>query len=140
MKTLTEDIVLTHFDHHRLRGLLRVFRERSGVNPWNLDALELGLERARTVPASTIPCDVVTMNSKVALRNLATGERTSLTLAFPDAMAHDSQRVSVLSPLGLALLGCRVGDKLERCIPGCPHPLLVEGIEYQPEAAGNFYM
>jgi regulator of nucleoside diphosphate kinase len=140
MKPLTHDIVLTRFDHHRLHGLLRVFRERSAVNPWNLDALELELSRARTVAAHAIPPDVVTMNSTVALRNLVTGERTSLTLAFPDAWAHRGQCVSVLSPLGLALLGCRVGDIVERAHAAGPVPLRIETIEYQPEAEGNFCM
>ena len=137
MKTLNQDIVLTHFDHHRLRGVLRVFRERSLVGQWNLDALELGLTRARTVPADIIPSDVVTMNSKVTLRNLTTGESSSLVLVFPEALTHDPQRVSVLSPLGLCLLGSRVGDKLEHC---GPEPLLIERIDYQPEAKGNYFM
>lgn len=137
MKALNQDIVLTHFDHHRLRGMLRVFRERSLVNPWNLDALELGLTRARTVPADTIPCDVVTMNSKVALRNLTTGERSSLILVFPEALTRDPERVSVLSPLGLSLLGRYVGDILEHTDKD---PLLIERIDYQPEAKGNYFM
>ncbi|HET8940248.1 MAG TPA: GreA/GreB family elongation factor [Polyangiales bacterium] len=137
MKSLNQDIVLTHFDHHRLQGVLRVFRERSFVNQWNLDALELGLTRARTVPADTIPCDVVTMNSKVALRNLTTGERSSLILVFPEALTHDPERVSVLSALGLSLLGSRVGDMLEHC---GPEPLLIERIDFQPEAKGNYFM
>lgn len=140
MKPLTQDIVMTHFDHQRLHGLLRVFRERSGVNPWNLDALELELQRAQTVAVDSVPCDVITMNSKVVLQDLASGERISLTLVFPDALTHDPQRVSVLSPLGLALLGCRVGDKIAHCRPGLPHPLLIEEIVYQPEARGNFYL
>jgi regulator of nucleoside diphosphate kinase len=140
MKPLTHDIVLTQFDHNRLRGLLRVFRERSAVNPWNLDALELELRRARTVAADAIPSDVVTMNSTIALRNLVTGERTSLTLAFPDAFAHRGQCVSVLSPLGLALLGCRVGDIFEQSQSASPVPMRIEAIEYQPEAEGNFFM
>lgn len=140
MRPLTQDIVLTQFDHYRLQGLVRVFRERSGVSPWNLDALELELQRAQTVPVDSIPYDVVTMNSKLTLRNLRTGERRSLTLVFPDAMTHDPQRISVLSPLGLALLGCRVGDKLAHCGPGNPHPLLIEEVVYQPEATGNFFL
>lgn len=140
MKPLTHDIVLTHFDHHRLRGLLHLFRKRSAVNPWNLTALELELRRARTVAPDAIPSDVVTMNSKVALRDLAAGECLSLTLVFPDAVAQDAQRVPVLSPLGLALLGCRAGDVLEYDEPGGPRRLLIEEIEYQPEARGNFFM
>ena len=102
MNALTHEIVLTHFDHHRLQGLLHVFRKRSGVNPWSLDALDLELRRARTVAPEAIPSDVVTMNSKVVLRDLATGTSVPVTLVFPDAWAHDGQNVPVLTPLGLA--------------------------------------
>ncbi len=140
MQPLTQEIVLTHFDHHRLQGLLRVFRERSAVSPSNLDALELELRRARTVAADAIPVDVITMNSKFVLRDLVTGERMSRTLVFPDAWVHERQRVSILSPLGLALLGCRAGDTLDYGKPGSPNPLRIEEVEYQPEAKGNFFM
>lgn len=137
MKSMTQDIVLTHFDHQRLQGLVRLFRQRSAVSPWSLDALELELNRARTVAADSISSDVVTMNSKVMLRDLTTGERFSLTLVFPDALVHGRERVSVLSQLGLALLGCRVGDTVTH---GALQPLRVEAVEYQPEAKGNFFM
>lgn len=140
MKPLTHDIVLTHFDRNRLNGLLRIFRERSAVNPWNLDALELELKRARTVAAHAIPSDVVTMNTRFALRDLVKGTSTSLTLAFPDALAHRGPCVSVLAPLGLALLGCRVGDVFEQSQTAKPSRLRIDAIEYQPEAQGNFFM
>lgn len=140
MKPLTHDIMLTHFDHRRLQGLLRVFRNRSHVNPWNLSALELALNRARTVDPDVIACDVITMNSKVVLRDLATDECFSRTLVFPDAYTRDDQHVPVLSPLGLALLGCRAGDVLEYRKPGGTQRLLIEEVEYQPEAEGNFFM
>lgn len=138
MQPLTQDIVLTHFDHNRLRGLLRVLRRRCALDPWNLAELELELSRARTVAADAIPSDVITMNSKVVLRDLVTGERMCRTLVFPDALVHDQRRLSILSPLGLALLGCRAGDTLAHCRPG--NPLRIEEVEYQPEAKGNFFM
>ena len=140
MKPLTHDIVLTDFDHHRLQGLLRVFRMRSNVNAWNLTALELELRRARTVRPDAIPSDVITMNSTVALRDLETGEGFSRTLVFPGAQARDGEHVAVLSPLGLALLGCRAGDVLEYRNADGTHRLLVDEVEYQPEAKGNFFM
>lgn len=140
MKPITQDIVLTNFDHHRLRGLLSVCRERAAISPFCLHALELELSRARTVTAEAVPPDVVTMNSKLVLRNLDTGERTFITLAFPDALPHDRRRVSVLSPLGLAILGSRVGDIVHHAKPGGTHRLLIERIDYQPEAHGNYFM
>ena len=138
MKTLTHDTVLSRFDQRRLQGLLEVFRKRSAVNPWNLDALELTLRRARTVPAHEVPGDVISMNSKVALRDLNTGERLRARLVFPDAPVADGDCVPVLSPLGLALLGSRVGQVVELSRAGRRRKLLIARIEYQPEASGHY--
>jgi regulator of nucleoside diphosphate kinase len=140
MKPLTHDIVLTHFDHHRLKAMLHLFRTRSAVDPCCLDALELELERAETVPAHVVPSDVITMNSTVMLQDIATGERNCVTLVFPDAPGAHGLRVPVLSVFGLALLGCRVGHKVELSRPGGPQQLRIEAVEYQPEATGNFFM
>jgi regulator of nucleoside diphosphate kinase len=133
-------MVVTQFDLNRLRGLLSIFRERSAVNPRNLNALENELSRARTVASDAVPSDVITMNSTVVLRNLITGERLTRTLVFPDAIPHGPERVSVLSPLGLAMLGCRVGDVLEHCQLASFQPLLIDEIVYQPESKGNYFM
>jgi regulator of nucleoside diphosphate kinase len=140
MKAPAHDVVITDFDRRRLQGLLQVLRSRSGINSWNLDALELGLKRARTVAADAVPSDVVTMNSKVTLRDQATGECLTVTLVFPDASAQDRQRLPVLSPLGLALLGCRVGNVLEHKTSGGLRHLVIEKLEFQPEAKGNYFM
>jgi regulator of nucleoside diphosphate kinase len=80
------------------------------------------------------------MNSKVVLRDLATGEHIRLTLVFPASPARVGRCVPVLSPLGMALLGCRAGQVLDRSESGCYKQLLIEGVEYQPEAKGNFFM
>jgi regulator of nucleoside diphosphate kinase len=138
MRPLTHDIMLTEFDRNRLEGLLRVMRARSGIDPWNLDALELELKRARIVPIERMPANVVTMNSRVSLLDLDSGERTSMSLVFPYAAAHDHVNVPVLSPLGLALLGCREGDVLAWNTSEGPRRLRIECVVYQPEAAGDF--
>ena len=140
MRPLTHDIVLTQFDRRRLEGLLQVFRRRSGVDAWNLDALELELGRARVVPAERMPANVITMNSRVRLLDLDSGDRTAVSLVFPDAQVEDDSRVPVLSQLGLALLGCREGDVLTWQTPDGPHRLRIESVIYQPEAAGHYFV
>ena len=140
MKPQIHDIVLTQFDHHRLKGMVHVLRTRSAIDPYSLDALELELERARTVPADAVPGDVITMNSSVTLQDIATGERSCVTLVFPDARATHGRGVPVLSGLGLALLGCRVGHVVELPRAGHTQRLRIEAVEYQPEATGNFFM
>lgn len=139
MKPLMQHIVMTKFDHHRLRGLVQVLRERSIVNPWNLEALELELRRAEVVSPERVPGDVVTMNSRVLLHDLATGARVSLKLVFPGARADQEDCVPVLSPLGIALLGCRVGHVLHWDTEAGVQRLSIESVKYQPEAAGDFF-
>ena len=140
MRPLTHDIVLTQFDRRRLEGLLQVFRRRSGVDVWNLDALELELGRARVVPAERMPSNVITMNSRVRLLDLDSGDRTAVSLVFPDAQVEDDSRVPVLSQLGLSLLGCREGDVLAWQTEDGPRRLRIESVIYQPEAAGHYFV
>jgi regulator of nucleoside diphosphate kinase len=83
----------------------------------NLDALEEQLSRAEIVSPDEVPANVVMMNSRVRVTDLDTGTQTVYTLSFPrDAdIAHD--RISVLAPIGTALLGYRAGAVIEAEIP-----------------------
>jgi regulator of nucleoside diphosphate kinase len=139
MRPLAQDILLTEFDRRRLQGLLQVLRKRSAVDLWNLDALELELARAEVVAPECVPPNVVTMNSRVRLLDLDSGERTSVSLVFPDAAPNDGVNVPVLSPLGLALLGCREGDVMAWPTPEGMRKLSLERVIYQPEAAGHYF-
>jgi regulator of nucleoside diphosphate kinase len=140
MRPLVHDTVVTDFDRRRLRGLLQVLRKRSTVDVSNLDALELELERAHVVKPQSLPANVVSMNSRVCLLDVERGDRTTLSLVFPDARNHDGSAVAVLSPLGLALLGCREGDEMEWPMHDGVRRLRVERVMYQPEAAGDYFM
>ena len=79
----------------------------------HLQQLDDELDRARVVAASEIPSDVVTMNSKLALRELDTGEEMIFTVVFSSEANADEHRISVLAPLGTAVLGYRAGDAIE---------------------------
>ena len=140
MKPLTHDITLTEFDQRRLRGLLHVFRQRSGVDAWNLDALATELDRAKVVPAEQLPANVVTMNSRVCLVDVDSGQRTPVALVFPYRRDADATHVPVLSPLGLALLGCRAGDVIAWETAAGVRRLRVDSVLYQPEAAGHHFV
>jgi len=93
------------------------------------------LERARPVDPDEVPPDVVTMNTRVTVR-YASGERETFTLAYPDAIVRDA--LSVLSPLGVALLASREGDRLAWAGSRLSRVVTVEQIEYQPEREHNF--
>lgn len=139
MRPCTHDIVLTEFDHRRLEGMLQFFRKRSGIDAWNLDALEFELGRACVVPPEQVPTTVVTMNSRVRLRDLDSGAPLVVSLVFPTGRASHASRVPVLSPLGLALLGCREGDVMEWRTQEGLRRLRLDAVLYQPEAEGDFF-
>jgi regulator of nucleoside diphosphate kinase len=134
----TDRIVITDFDRRRLLGLLELLRTREGVNEDTLDALEIELERAEVVRPEEVPPDVVTMNSQVELEDLDTHENLCITVVFPGSADAGQRRISVLAPIGLALLGCREGDEVAWPTPSRTRRLRVGRIVYQPEAAGRF--
>ncbi|KAF1707262.1 nucleoside diphosphate kinase regulator [Pseudoxanthomonas sangjuensis] len=103
-------------------------------------ALMEELNRAEVLPPEQVPGDVVTMNSTVDCIDESSGERHRLTLVYPNDANVEKQRVSVLAPVGSALLGLSVGQCIDWQAPGGRHlRLRVTGIEYQPEASGDFH-
>ena len=103
------------------------------------DALNEELDRAQMGTPETMPHDVVTMKSQVKFRNLTTGEELTRTLVYPAQMTDSSTQLSVLAPVGAALLGLRTGDTIHWELPGgASTHLEVLELLYQPEAAGDY--
>jgi len=98
--------------------------------------LEGELARAIIVPRGEIPRDVVTMNSRVVFENETTGERREVALVYPREADINAGRISVLVPVGTALLGLRVGQSIDWELPsGEKHRYRVIDVPYQPESA-----
>ena len=126
-------ILVTHHDHARLEQLLTRVNDQ---NP-TAEALLEELDRAKRVDPRSVPADVVTMNSRVRFRERVSGKERELTLVFPQD-AGDG-RVSILTPIGCALLGLSVGQVIDWMGPtGRTLQLELLAIPYQPEAAGDF--
>jgi regulator of nucleoside diphosphate kinase len=133
------DIYVTALDVERLRKLLEGVRLWSSKDREHLEALGAELDRAHVVAPQEIPGDVVTMNSAVLVRDLDSGTEMALTLVFPSDTGLELGKISILAPVGTALLGYRVGDTIEWKVPGRVRRLRVERMLYQPEAAGDFH-
>ena len=133
------DIVLTATDERRLAQLLQAKANELERN--TLELLEGELQRATIVDSSQIPADVVTMNSVVSFEDLETGQRSEVTLVYPSASSGTEGRVSILAPIGSALLGLSVGDSIEWPVPGGrSRRLRVTAVYYQPEAEGQLHL
>jgi regulator of nucleoside diphosphate kinase len=136
----TRAIYITDNDLKRLRELIIVAREFGKEEEKYLTELEKELNRGKVVKSQEIPSDVITMNSEVHLKDLNTKEEITYRLVFPDHADANQGWVSILAPIGTALLGYRVGDIIEWKVPAGITRLKVEKILYQPEAAGNYHL
>ncbi len=112
-----QPIVITEVDAAKLRGLVAVMAHAQR-DQGHLEELAVELERANVVSLDEVPGDVVTMHTRVEVSDLMTGERRELVLVFPGQADVAAQRVSVLAPMGTALLGYREGDEVDWIMPG----------------------
>jgi regulator of nucleoside diphosphate kinase len=127
-------IYMTISDMERLMALVKGYRLQ-GLDEGNLDVLEEELDRAVVVSAGQrLPSDVVTLDSRVAVVDLDSGQERLFTLVLPSRANVDEGRISVLAPLGTAVLGYRSGQEIEWDVPGGRRRLMVRRVVHQPEA------
>lgn len=146
LKDCTVDITLvertlTELDHVRLSNLLRRARRGDASAPhWR--TIEDVLDVASLVPSREVAPDVVTMHAQVLLQDLQTGQRSTLSLCYPEQADPAAQRVSVLSPIGSALLGLRVGQVARWSGPsgtsGGEKAAEIVAVLFQPESSGDY--
>lgn len=129
-------ILLSSLDLKRLEALLD---KMSPAEAERHDALASELARAEVVEPAAMPADIVTMNSRVTFEDEATNEATTVTLVYPGA-AGSAGTVSILAPVGSALLGLAKGQHIDWPTPdGHERRLRVLDVGYQPEAAGDLH-
>lgn len=133
-------IFITEFDLERLEGLIEKACRMSTRDGKHLEELEQELLKADVVPPSGIPPDVITMNSRVCLRDMETEKDLVYTLVFPEDADLEAGKISVLAPIGTAMIGYRVGDTIKWQVPAGPRKLKVKAMIYQPEAAGDYHL
>jgi len=127
------DRTLTELDHVRLAGLLRRAPAAAG------SPLDDWLDSADLVPSREVAPDIVTMYSQVLLADALDGTRRKLTLCYPADAEPEGGFVSVLSPVGAALLGRRVGSTASWVTPdGRRHGAEIVALLFQPEASGDY--
>jgi regulator of nucleoside diphosphate kinase len=134
-KTNTELLVSTT-DAKTLSGLLGDRRRAHRFEADAADALADALLDARTVPDDRLPADRVAMNSRVVYREESRGEHRSVSIVHPDEANLSLGRISVLSPVGRALLGRKVGSVASIRVPGRELALRVLEVERLAPADG----
>lgn len=127
-------IIMNAVDHEELGCVVVAAGKLSDRARAEIASLKKELERAEIVPPNEVPPDVITMNSRAQLLDLDTNERMELTLVFPAQADIEEGKISILAPLGTAMLGYRVGDEFEWAVPYGYRRVRITRIEFQPEA------
>jgi len=136
---MTKQITVTINDYHRLIGLLE-FASLKAIMPDIAGKLFTNLMNSKTLPQEKIDQGIVTMNSRVHLKDVNNQRETQVTLTYPHDAEPRERRVSVLSEIGIALLGRREKEVVSWKVPGGIGLFEIVKVTYQPEAAGDYYL
>jgi regulator of nucleoside diphosphate kinase len=132
------NIFVSTLDYSRLHDLVITAKQFASANTQLLDSLESELARAQIVSPEEIPPYVVTMNTCVHLTDAATGEDIKLTLVYPSDAKRHKDNLSILTDLGVAIIGFSVGDTIQWDSPEGLRQLRVNSIDFQPEAIKRY--
>lgn len=132
----SQQIVITQYDLDRLRRLVN--DAMAGGTRDDLAGLVGELDRTAVVAPSEVPSDVVTMNSRVRLVDLETGDVMEISLVFPEDADSAANAVSILAPVGTAIIGFSRGDSMEWPTPSGLRTFKIDAVIFQPEAAGEW--
>jgi regulator of nucleoside diphosphate kinase len=130
-------VSVTDFDCRRLQSVVAGPHSRDPQDVPSIELLERCLEDAEVIPAERIGPDVVTMNSTVRISDIDTHETMVFRLVFPGGADPANSQISVLAPIGMAVLGRRVGDHVAWQTPAGSRRLRVDQVVYQPEREGR---
>ena len=131
-------ITITTRDYERLEKLLDSL---SAEQYEKVEALAEELGRADVVSPQAVPAGVVTMNSRVKFTVLSTKKSFTYTLVYPQDMDGSADKISVLAPVGSALLGLTVGQEIEWTLAeNKTTRVRIDSVEYQPEDSGDYHL
>ncbi len=134
---MTPDIVITRQDRDRLAMLVDSYSAKP--NHVLVDYLDEEIGRAHVVDRHDVPHNVVTMNSRVRYRDDQTGAVRTVTLVYPADENSQLGRLSILTPVGMALIGLTEGQSIEYAtLDGRSKSVTVVGVPFQPEAVGRY--
>lgn len=133
---MPRQIIMTEPDKTKLQKMIDdiLMSEVDGIQ--HVRVLDAEMGRAKVLPPGKVPPDVITMHSTVLL-SFGDAEDETYTLVYPDEADLAENRVSVLSPIGTAILGYRAGNVVDWEVPDGRIAIHIKSITYQPEAAGD---
>lgn len=140
MEAPSRRIYITDYDLHRLRMLIRSQGDLSRPDKAQLRALASEMGRAVVISSKSVVPFVITMNSRFRLKDLDTSEESEYTLVFPGKSNKGQGKISILAPIGAALIGAQELDTISVSTPSGVKRFHIGSIQYQPEAAGEYHL
>ena len=130
------EITISSLDSIRLFKLIESLPTKKMVG---ISELEEELARANIVEPTEVPPTIVTMNSTVKFTVESSRDEFMMTLVYPKDLDLSGDKISILAPVGSALLGLSQGDEIEWPKPGGGLiKIKIKEISYQPERAGEY--
>ncbi len=136
---MKDKILITINDYQRLNGLIG-FASLQEKMPEIVNHLNTKFKTAKMLAQDTISENVVTMNSRVLLKEISQGRKAEVTITYPQDTDGREGKISVFTSIGLALLGRQVGDKVSWKVPSGIGEFELIKIIYQPEAVGHYHL
>jgi len=136
---MNKDKILTRFDCERIQQLFERYKTEDESELRLIGMLKQYINRSKHVDPRKIKSHVVTMNSKVILRNIGNGKTEEYHLVFPEDSDLKKKKLSVISGLGAQILGSKTGTVIKDNT-GSEQYYMIEEITYQPEASGHYHL
>lgn len=132
-------ICITKYDYTRLKSMVQEYTKTNKADT-NIKDLSGEIERAQKVDSYTIGSNYITMNSVFELKKMNELDFQQFKLVFPEDADIDKGQISVLAPIGTAVLGYKVGDVIKWKVPDGENYFQITNILYQPEANGDYHL
>ena len=136
---MNKRIFVTLNDYQRIIGMIEFAAMRTKI-PDAVDNLLTNLKGARMLPQENISADIITMNSRARLTELSSGKEIEITVTYPQDADNLLKKISVFSPIGMTLLGSKVGDVVSWKVPAGIGQFRIDKVIYQPEAVGHYHL
>lgn len=131
-------LIINKNDFSRIHQSLLFAKQNKTVKKDDAEKLSHELKSATLVDPANVPDDVVTMNSIVKIHFANTKQKLQFKLVYPQEANLKENKISILSPVGIALIGYRTGSEIQWDLPAGKAQIIIDEIIYQPEAAGDF--
>ena len=134
---MNNEIIVTRLDYTRLNSMILNLLDDRKSDIRELNFLNIEIKNAKIIEPKKVSPDYVTMNSVIEVRFSDTAEAKSLRLVYPKEANINAGNISVLSPLGCALLGNKTSQTISFKAPSGLKTVTIDKIIYQPEANGE---